>query len=864
MKKILLFLLALLMSALVFGATSNITFLTACGGSGTADDGAVWTITSDAAETTFDNTKGIHYGSSNKAVSYLNLSTSNIAGTITQIVINASGAKSTAAKLNITVGGNAFGSEQSLTETATNYTLTGSATGEIVIAITQSSTKKALYCKSITVTYTPNTTYTVSFVNFLGKNPNDINQSSQGGSITLPNAVEICNKCYGTSWQFEGWVETLENHEHVYTSTYTPNRNITLYALFSRGLENVYVDEYRLVTEAQDNWAGSYLIAYHSTMFANGETGGTSGIGSASSFVNPGSALVGNTVKVSWGDLYNVTLEEISEGSNTYLLKTKDGQYNYWTNNTKNGITASSNANTADDYPITVIFNSSSDISLRLGGNADGNILHYNAAEAIFRFYKNGTQEPVYLYKRVKTLYPYATEESVAPECDTAFITTWNKNKIYIDKHFLTNVNEQNVTIEDVNTGETLVNNVALSYQSSIDAYEIPVSLATRACDKLSILLRGTDSLYMIYKVPFMVDADSYTSSMVNENCDVVVLPNTTLTIPAGASANRNIKLYQGAHLSIPSGATYKVNSLSFRKDNDNVSTLGLTGTLNTEKLYLDVYLDYTKWYFTTLPQDFTVSNIKYTVGRNATYAGDFFIKYYNGELRAQTQSGAWTGASASMTFETGNGFIIGLSDELIKKELRFELDPDILSDEISDKSVGNLHAWGGNDSNLRPNHKGWNLVGNPFLNSIVTDLGSPIHIDSLVKVMNGTSWTGQWEWSGSDRGKTFRYGVFPSSDPVDADAGGYKSVVLDDIKLDPFVCFFVQMGGNDPLTNQAILFNTADRGPLMAPRRYAEEDEELFLRVRVDDWKTGCFISNQFTDEYEPGDDLESRYPIY
>ena len=134
--------------------TSTLTFTKACGGSGTADDGTTWTITSDAAETTYDGTKGIHYGSGSKAVSYLNLTTSDISGTITKIVVNASGASKTAAKLNVKVGGSAFGSQESLTATATSYTFTGSASGAIEVSLTQTSATKALYVKSITVTYT--------------------------------------------------------------------------------------------------------------------------------------------------------------------------------------------------------------------------------------------------------------------------------------------------------------------------------------------------------------------------------------------------------------------------------------------------------------------------------------------------------------------------------------------------------------------------------------------------------------------------------------------------------------------------------------------------------------------------------------
>ncbi len=145
---------ALLLCGSVFADKATLTFTAACGGSGTDDQGNTWNVTSDATESTYDATKGIHYGTSKAAVSYLQLVTTTIEGTITQIKVNACGASSTTAKLNVSVGGNAFGTEQSLTSSATNYTLTGSASGTISIRITQNSAKKALYCKSIEVTYT--------------------------------------------------------------------------------------------------------------------------------------------------------------------------------------------------------------------------------------------------------------------------------------------------------------------------------------------------------------------------------------------------------------------------------------------------------------------------------------------------------------------------------------------------------------------------------------------------------------------------------------------------------------------------------------------------------------------------------------
>lgn len=50
----------------------------------------------------------------------------------------------------------------------------------------------------------------------------------------------------------------------------------------------------------------------------------------------------------------------------------------------------------------------------------------------------------------------------------------------------------------------------------------------------------------------------------------------------------------------------------------------------------------------------------------------------------------------------------------------------------------------------------------------------------------------------------------------------------------------------------------------MVSKRLIDEKDEELFLRIKIGNKKTGCFISNQFNEDYEPGDDLESRYAYY
>lgn len=139
----------------VWAEVSTLTFTAACGGSGTADDGVEWTVTSDGSESNFDSGKGIHYGTGKAAVQYIKLTTSGISGTITKVVVNASAASGVSATASVTVGGDAFGGDaQSISTSAADYTFNGSASGDIVVTVTKpSSATKAIYCKSVAVTY---------------------------------------------------------------------------------------------------------------------------------------------------------------------------------------------------------------------------------------------------------------------------------------------------------------------------------------------------------------------------------------------------------------------------------------------------------------------------------------------------------------------------------------------------------------------------------------------------------------------------------------------------------------------------------------------------------------------------------------
>lgn len=191
---------------------SDLTFTASCGGSGTADDSRTWTIASDAAESNFDSTKGIHYGTGSAAVEYIQLvSDSFTSGTITQVVVNASGASGVTGSVSVTVGGNAFGEVQSFNSTASDKTFTGSASaGRIVVRVYKASAAvKAIYCKSVKVTYTTSGS-SVNIANSLdhiaaqrvavkfAKAFNAAMDTTSGCTTNLSSAWSTCASAYNT------------------------------------------------------------------------------------------------------------------------------------------------------------------------------------------------------------------------------------------------------------------------------------------------------------------------------------------------------------------------------------------------------------------------------------------------------------------------------------------------------------------------------------------------------------------------------------------------------------------------------------------------------------------------------------------
>ena len=442
--------------------------------------------------------------------------------------------------------------------------------------------------------------------------------------------------------------------------------------------------------------------------------------------------------------------------------------------------------------------------------------------------------------------------------------------------------------------------------------YEIPIpELAKYSCLNIRFQLKNTAGEVVTeapVQVPIIVkDGHTTIDAIFNEivktdggdplydesiirckTCDVIVLGTGVLTKATDGATNDvpevgNVKVYPGGKLIVPTGTSYSINSLAFRRQEDEVPTANIQGNLtikeNGNHVYLDLRIDPTNWHYITLPYDCKVSDIRF-VGdemKIPILGTDYLLKYYDGKKRAATQSGGcWEMVAPDATLKKGIGYIFGLpGDGKVKREFRFPMSNNIINEEKDPegKLASGVYAFGGDKdmTEVRANHRGWNLVGDPYLLPYTSDIGSPVMTGYIVEDYSTDPWDGHYKFA-DDARSNLRYIV----EPVDNGRSEYIQVPITNYSMKPFTCYFVQIGGSNPDATQGVQFNlnAVNRGASVvrrSPALYEEQEDThpVWCAVTItspqgETDETTMLISDEFTDGYDMMDDLVKMRGTY
>ena len=183
----------------------------------------------------YNGDKGQQIGSAAKSASAITLSTADIPGTITKVVVNTSGASGIEATVGVKVGDTDFVSETTtLTINPTDFTFTGSASGAITISWANNSAK-AIYVKSIYVEYFVETTVTFDIANSGAEGVAPAQQKvKKGDKVKIPANTTL----YVEGKTLAGWVASDNSNEGTavtgwiitgtQSETYKPGEEVTV------------------------------------------------------------------------------------------------------------------------------------------------------------------------------------------------------------------------------------------------------------------------------------------------------------------------------------------------------------------------------------------------------------------------------------------------------------------------------------------------------------------------------------------------------------------------------------------------------------------------------------------------------------
>lgn len=469
-------------------------------------------------------------------------------------------------------------------------------------------------------------------------------------------------------------------------------------------------------------------------------------------------------------------------------------------------------------------------------------------------------------------VYSNGTLWSSYPACGEGIeIVEWKPDGIIVESYALTGTPSLN--------GKTGTANGDGTYTLSYD-------VASNPC--VPILIEwGTTR--QIFQTPMLVNSYTRISAVTSavtdcSACDMVILNGGT-AIADETKTVRDIKIYPGGRFKLASGKTFTANSLTMRTDGDELAPSALVqGTFHCSTLNHERRIDNARKYWIALPYDVTIARINFANptanGKNAVYDKDFYLQYYDGVSRAADKGAKgsyWVhiGDITDETYQTktklnaGRGYLVSLpkkrqaSTGHTRRTLCF---PMTVTDWTSESSINKTVVAAGADCDW-PQHVGWNLIGNPFLQNYSAVSASDVQCGQLTKYYNDQ---GQWvePWYKLEDGTT----AVPYVTLYNPATDEYTQEELVGQNIHPFSAAFVQLPSGVSGLHFAGTAISKNSAPARRMGLMNSSDETSRFRIMANGKESDQFtliLNDQYTAAYEVGGDLmkmknEKKINIY
>ena len=352
----------------------------------------------------------------------------------------------------------------------------------------------------------------------------------------------------------------------------------------------------------------------------------------------------------------------------------------------------------------------------------------------------------------------------------------------------------------------------------------LTISYDSYSCSKVIpiIISRATKS---VKDAPF----STLTKAIYNYS-DLVVRDGATLTINGTKQAPDkfvNVTIYPTAKIVVPENNQLSVYSLTFFGGIDDiydgekyttnkygVPQLSLKGTLGKTVTTMDYIMrvNTDQMYSLGLPYDVALADIKYWDGSAIGLGTQLYVSAYDGQARANREKKTWIYETdfetklRSATLKAGVGYTISAEPQAgdAYSILRMPMKSNISSGSTEGEKTVSVTGYANNKgATITDNHKGWNLLSNPYMTTISGDMGK----DQLViGYLIGTNWVAD----------TYRYVTIPGDN-----GKWYYQQKFTDATLLPFKSFFVQV--KEDVKDGNLSFDLANRQN--APARFLQQD---------------------------------------